>query len=105
RFLEHSRIYWYANGGEPEMWIGSADLMHRNLDRRVEALVRVLATEHREQLTELLELGFSDAISSWHQQSDGTWQRVRRGPDGEPLMDIQAELIRRKHESRRTPLV
>ncbi len=105
RFLEHSRIYWYANGGEPEMWIGSADLMHRNLDRRVEALVRISAAEHRERLTELLELGFADSIASWHQQPDGTWLRVTRGDDGEPLHDIQAELIRRKHESRRTPLV
>ena len=47
RFLEHSRIFWFANGGEPDVWIGSADMMHRNLDRRVEALVQITDPSHR----------------------------------------------------------
>ena len=51
RFLEHSRVFGFANGGDPEVWIGSADMMHRNLDRRVEALVRVVDPAHRATLT------------------------------------------------------
>lgn len=104
RFLEHSRIYWFASGGSPEAWIGSADLMHRNLDRRVEALVRITGDEHIASLTELLDLGFDDTISSWHLHEDGEWARVDKGPDGEPLTDLQARLIQRKRAARRTAL-
>ena len=104
RFLEHSRIYWFANGGDPEVWTGSADLMHRNLDRRVEALVRIESREHVEQMTELLDLGFDDRISSWHLQPDGHWLRVDEDEDGHPLIDLQELLIRRKREALRTPL-
>jgi polyphosphate kinase len=104
RFLEHSRIYWFASGGSPEAWIGSADLMHRNLDRRVEALVRITGDEHIAALTELLDLGFDDTISSWHLHEDGEWIRVDKGSDGEPLTDLQARLIQRKRAARRTAL-
>jgi polyphosphate kinase len=104
RFLEHSRIYWYANDGQPDVWIGSADLMHRNLDRRVEALVQITAPEHVARLGELLDLGFSDDIASWHQLPDGGWQRITHAPDGQPLVDLQDLLIRRRRETRRTPL-
>jgi polyphosphate kinase len=104
RFLEHSRIYWFANGGSPEVWTGSADLMHRNLDRRVEALVRVTGAEHVEHLTELMDLGFDDRIASWRLQPDGTWLHVDTDPDGHPLVDLQELLIRRKREALRTPL-
>jgi polyphosphate kinase len=104
RFLEHSRIYWYANDGQPDVWIGSADLMHRNLDRRVEALVQITAPEHVARLSELLDLGFSDDIASWHQLPDGGWQRITHAPDGQPLVDLQDLLIRRRRETRRTPL-
>lgn len=65
RFLEHSRILHFVNGGEDEYWIGSADLMARNLDRRVEALVRVDKKEHQTRLQNLLNLGFSEDVSSW----------------------------------------
>jgi len=104
RFLEHSRIFWFANGGSPEVWIGSADLMHRNLDRRVEALVRISSAEHIEQLTELLDLGFDDRIASWHLQPDDTWVQVSTDADGHPLIDLQELLIKRKREALRTPL-
>ncbi|MEV7398547.1 RNA degradosome polyphosphate kinase [Aeromicrobium sp. NPDC092404] len=75
RFLEHSRVYWFAGGGEPEAWMGSADLMHRNLDRRVEVLVRVPSAAHTEQLGELLRRSADPETTSWHLGPDGQWKR------------------------------
>ncbi len=75
RFLEHSRIYWFAGGGEPEAWMGSADLMHRNLDRRVEVLVRVPTTEHTQTLGDLLARSVDPETDSWHLSPAGTWER------------------------------
>ena len=75
RFLEHSRIYWFAGGGEPEAWMGSADLMHRNLDRRVEVLVRVPSAAHTEQLGDLLARSVDPETTSWHLGPDGQWKR------------------------------
>jgi len=94
RFLEHSRVFWFAGGGEPEVWMGSADLMHRNLDRRVEVLVRVPSSEHREQLSELLTTMVAAETMSWHLDADGAW--VRYGDD-----DVQTSLIE-KARTRRT---
>ncbi|WP_246012577.1 RNA degradosome polyphosphate kinase [Myceligenerans xiligouense] len=106
RFLEHSRIFAFANSagppiGEgpaagPEVFIGSADLMHRNLDRRVETMIRVTDPLHVIELTELLDTSMSDSTSSWHLQSDATWERHSTGPDGQPLNDMQAVLIQRQ---------
>jgi polyphosphate kinase len=93
RFLEHSRIFWFAGGGEPVVYIGSADMMHRNLDRRVEALLRIKNPAHLAELAELLELSMDPATSSWHLGPDGTWTRHAAGPDGEPLRDLQSHLI------------
>jgi polyphosphate kinase len=93
RFLEHSRIFWFAGGGEPVVYIGSADMMHRNLDRRVEALLRIKNPAHLAELAELLELSMDPGTSSWHLGPDGTWTRHAVGPDGEPLRDLQAHLI------------
>ena len=93
RFLEHSRVYAFAHGGEPEVWIGSADLMHRNLDRRVEALVRLRTKSHRVELERLLDLAFDPGTASWHLGPDGEWTRHARGADGEPLRDLQLHLI------------
>ena len=104
RFLEHSRIYWFENDGEPEAWIGSADLMHRNLDRRVEALVLLQRPEHLARLGDLMDLGFADDTSSWRLQSSGEWLRVNEDEDGAPLRDLQDYLIRRKREQRRPAL-
>jgi polyphosphate kinase len=94
RFLEHSRAYEFANGGRTETWIGSADLMHRNLDRRVEVLVR-LGDEHAQGVARLLDLGFDDTTRAWIGQPDGTWVR-HVAPDGSGGQDIQELLINRR---------
>jgi len=96
RFLEHSRILAFDGGGTPEFWIGSADLMHRNLDRRVEAMVSLTRPEHHTELGELFDLAFDDGVSSWRLEPDGTWVGVHTSPDGEPLDDLQQILIERK---------
>ncbi len=100
RFLEHSRLYVFGVGPAAEMWIGSADLMHRNLDRRVEALVRIDSPQHVYDLNTLLELGFDEGTAAWQLQPDGEWVRHSHGPDGEPLFDLQAHLIA-QHQRRR----
>ncbi|GAA0919783.1 RNA degradosome polyphosphate kinase [Streptomyces thermoalcalitolerans] len=102
RFLEHSRVFIFGNGGEPEVWIGSADMMHRNLDRRIEALVRVTDPGHRAALNRLLEAGMSDATSSWHLGPDGEWTRHATDPDGLPLRNIQEMLIDARRRRRGT---
>ncbi len=84
RFLEHSRVFRFANGDDPEVWIGSADMMHRNLDRRVEVLVKIPAAAHVAQLSELLETMAADTTASWHLGPDGTW--VRHG--GENMQEL-----------------
>jgi polyphosphate kinase len=94
RFLEHSRIYHFVNGGDDEYWIGSADLMHRNLDRRVESLVRIERPAHKAALQEIFDLSLSDETSSWHQDVD-SWKRVSKSSSGEPLQDLQNLYIKR----------
>ena len=94
RFLEHSRIYHFVNGGSDEYWIGSADLMHRNLDRRVESLVRMDRQVHKSALQEVFDLSLSDETASWH-QSEEKWLRVAKSPSGEPLQDLQSIYIKR----------
>ncbi|PRX02921.1 UNVERIFIED_ORG: polyphosphate kinase [Actinomadura viridilutea] len=93
RFLEHSRVYAFDNGGDPEVWLGSADLMHRNLDRRVEALVRVTDRSHRADLIRLIDLAMDDDTATWWLDGDGTWTR-RSAAKGEELLDIQTHLVR-----------
>ena len=93
RFLEHSRVFWFTNGGEPEVGIGSADLMHRNLDRRVETLVQLSEPDHITELGDLFDLGFDHGTGSWWLQPDGTWVARLTGPDGSPLRDLQERLI------------
>lgn len=109
RFLEHSRIYAFCNAdgpqiGEgpasgPEVYIGSADLMHRNLDRRVEALVRVTAPEQIDELIRYVDLQMADSTMSWHMQPDGTYVLHTKDDEGRPLADSQEYLIR-KHQRR-----
>jgi polyphosphate kinase len=93
RFLEHSRAFEFANGGDTETWIGSADIMHRNLDRRVESLVSLKAPEHIAEVDALFDLGFQPDTAAWLLQSDGTWLRRTHDAEGRPLRDMQAFLI------------
>lgn len=109
RFLEHSRIYAFCNAdgpqisegpaSGPEVYIGSADLMHRNLDRRVEALVRVTAPEQIDELIRYVDLQMADSTMSWHMQPDGTYVLHTKDDEGRPLVDSQEYLIR-KHQRR-----
>ena len=93
RFLEHSRAYCFVNGGNPEVWIGSADLMHRNLDRRVETLIRLVDPEEVAGIDTLFDFAFDPETSSWHLLPDGTWVRRQVGDDGSRLRDFQESLI------------
>jgi len=95
RFLEHSRVFWFDNGGEPEAWIGSADMMHRNLDRRVEVLVRLPEAPLVAEVGEMLDLAFAPGTSAWELRSDGDWVHNRGG------VHYQEALIER-HRRRRT---
>ncbi len=94
RFLEHSRIYHFVSGGDDEFWIGSADLMHRNLDRRVESLVRIERPTHKASLQEIFDLSLSEETASWHQDQD-SWKNVTKNSKGEPLQDLQSLYIKR----------
>ncbi len=95
RFLEHSRIFRFGDGEDDEIWIGSADMMHRNLDRRVEVLVRVTDTEHRSRLRGLLDLAVADA-SAWALRADGSWTRGKADPATPPLQEIL--MARARHD-------
>ena len=92
QFLEHSRIFWFGNGGSPEVYIGSADWMSRNLDRRVEAVTPVEDPNLRSRLERLLELYLKDNRGAWDMQSDGSF--IQRQPDeGEDVRNSQLQLI------------
>jgi polyphosphate kinase len=92
RFLEHSRIFHFTNAGNSEYWIGSADLMGRNLDRRVESLVRIDKKDHQHRLQEILDLGLSPESASW--KLTGTeWEKVGTNSRGEALLDVHAAFI------------
>ncbi len=98
RFLEHSRIYAFGTGDDEDsqVFIGSADMMHRNLDRRVEALVQVVDPGHQRRLRRLLGLGMDDGTSSWWLGPDGHWLRHSRDDAGKPLRDVQETLVRER---------
>src|SRR3954451_15291795 len=95
RFLEHSRVYYFHNSGEPEVLLGSADLMPRNLDRRVEVLTPVRAAPLRTTIVDQIVATYlADNCQAWELQPDGTYRR-RQPASGEPLMDAQAALLDR----------
>jgi polyphosphate kinase len=95
RFLEHSRIYNFHNAGDPEFYIGSADMMERNLDRRVEALIRVEDPAHKSELASILELSASPAFRKWEMAEDDTWHYIKNGTEGKALEDFQEHFIER----------
>ena len=90
RFLEHSRIYAFERDGETRAYIGSADLMPRNLDTRVELLAPVEDPAHRDELLDVLSSCLADDTNAWDMASDGTWTRREAG--GEPR-SVQRELM------------
>jgi polyphosphate kinase len=81
RFLEHTRIYYFQNGGDEEYFIGSADAMKRNLESRVEVVAPVEHPDLRSELRQLLDIQLKDQRSAWDMQSDGGY--VQRMPSGE----------------------
>jgi polyphosphate kinase len=93
RFLEHSRVFYFQNGGDEEVYIGSADMMERNLDHRVEALAAVKSPENREQLKLILDLGLSDNVGAWSLDRGGKWTRVSTS-EGEIRLSLQEQLMR-----------
>ncbi|MBO9521836.1 MAG: RNA degradosome polyphosphate kinase [Nocardioidaceae bacterium] len=99
RFLEHSRVFWFENGGEPEAFIGSADLMHRNLDRRVEVLVKLPTPELTARVQGLLDKAFDAHTAAWVLNEDGTWT-AHKSPDDEPLVNLQDYLVSRQKRRR-----
>jgi len=99
RFLEHSRIYYFRNDGAEDYFIGSADVMHRNLDRRVEALVRIDLEKHKERLKSILDDSVSDVYSTWKLSGDNKWIRSTRSPEGEDLVNFQDHFIEKHNRS------
>ena len=95
RFLEHSRVMVFHADGTPEYWLGSADLMHRNLDRRVETLVRVKDPAVQAQLGAILDRAMAPDVVRWELGPDGCWQKR---PETGPAHDLQIELMKRTRE-------
>ena len=102
RYLEHSRIFSFMGDGDPAVFIGSADMMHRNLDRRVEALVRLSQPDHIRELEALFELGMSDTVSSWTLNQDGTWLRHQKNAKGTLLIDMQDQIMDQIYSKRKS---
>ena len=101
RFLEHSRIYYFLNGGEEEVYFGSADLMERNLDRRVEVVAPVLDPELRHHLRHVvLEALLADTHRAWELRTDGSYARTAPQPGASALNAQQALLDHYTSEER-----
>jgi polyphosphate kinase len=93
RFLEHSRIFHFANSGDDEIYIGSADLMDRNLNRRVESLVKITRAEHKKALISIFDQYVSSNTAASHLLPNGKWLRVDKDANGTQLFDLQAMMI------------
>jgi len=99
RFLEHSRIYYFRNDGAEDYFIGSADMMHRNLDRRVEALVHIESEKHKARLQGILDDSMSDQYSTWKLTDDNQWHRNIKDFDGNLLVNFQDHFVDRHNRS------
>jgi polyphosphate kinase len=93
RYLEHSRIFSFLGGGDPKVYLGSADMMHRNLDRRVEVLVRLSEPDHVRSITEMFELAMSEQVSAWALEQHGNWRRTQVDSEGNALRDFQDTMM------------
>jgi len=100
RYLEHSRIFSFLGGGDPKVYLGSADMMHRNLDRRVEVLVRLSEPDHVKSILEMFELAMSEQVSSWTLESNGNWVRSQFDSEGNALSDFQDTIMKSISEPR-----
>jgi polyphosphate kinase len=100
RYLEHSRIFSFLGGGDPKVYLGSADMMHRNLDRRVEVLVRLSEPDHVNSITEMFELAMSEQVSSWALETSGNWVRSQFDSEGNTLSDFQDTIMKSISEPR-----
>jgi polyphosphate kinase len=94
RYLEHSRVFIFDGAGDPSVFIGSADMMHRNLDRRVEALVRISQPDHIKELVGLFDLAMDASSSAWYLGADGVWTRHQYDASGAPLVDVQDQIMK-----------
>jgi polyphosphate kinase len=104
RFLEHSRVFAFANAGDPVVYIGSADMMHRNLDRRVEALVQLTSGDDTTYVLDLLNRYMVPETASWHLDKQGEWTRHHLAEDGQNLKDVQSWLLASRSRQRSTSL-
>jgi polyphosphate kinase len=102
RYLEHSRIFFFENNGEPDVFIGSADMMHRNLDRRVEALVRIVQPDQVQLLRSIIDTGMRDEVDSWHLNDQGGWERKSLKNPGGKYLDYQDQMMSLTLENRRS---
>jgi polyphosphate kinase len=100
RYLEHSRIFSFLGGGDPKVYLGSADMMHRNLDRRVEVLVRLSEPDHVKSILGMFELAMSEQVSSWTLESNGNWIRRQFDSEGNALSDFQDTIMKSISEPR-----
>ena len=95
RYLEHSRVFGFENAGTPLFLIGSADMMHRNLDRRVETLVRLRQADHIAEMQRLFELAMNPQASAWNLGSDGVWIRNGSVNYATGIFDVQDQIMAR----------
>lgn len=93
RFLEHARIFAFGEGDEERIYLGSADLMPRNLDRRVEQIFPLREPRHRRRVRRILDLQLADTANAWRMNPDGSYEKIRPG-DGQEPVDSQDMLLR-----------
>ena len=92
RFLEHSRVFWFHNGGREKIYCASADWMERNFFRRIEVCFPILRKSHRQRIRDELELCLADNTQAWLLQPDGSYRLCTR-PEGASRIAVQARLI------------